>query len=53
MRTFMVIWFTSALLINPFFKLALGRFIWNIIDIIWVTLLIFSMFSDKKEKIVM
>ena len=31
---FMIIWFSSALLINPFFKLALGRTLWNIIDVI-------------------
>ena len=41
--SFMIIWFASALLINPFFKLALGRDLWNVIDVIWVLLLFFSM----------
>ncbi len=47
-QTFMVLWFASALLINPFFKIALGRTIWNIVDVIWVFLLIFSVFYNKK-----
>jgi len=42
-NSFMIIWFASALLINPFFKLALGRSLWNVIDVIWVLLLLFSM----------
>jgi len=47
-QIFMVIWFASALLINPFFKIVLGRTIWNIVDVIWVFLLIFSIFYNKK-----
>ena len=43
----MIIWIISALLIQPFYKVALGRFIWNIVDVIWAVLLIFSIF--KKE----
>ena len=48
-QTFMVLWFASALLINPFFKIALGRTIWNVIDVIWVILLIFSIFYRSKN----
>ena len=44
---FMIIWFSSALLINPFFKLALGRTLWNIIDIIWIILLFISLKQRK------
>lgn len=40
---FIIIWFSSALLINPFFKLALGRTLWNIIDFIWIILLLISL----------
>ena len=36
------VWFSSAILINPNFKLSLGREIWNIVYIIWSVILIFS-----------
>ncbi len=39
---FMFIWFSSALLVNPFAKLALGKELWHIIDIIWIVLLVVS-----------
>ena len=38
-KTWFIIWLASALLINPFIKVALGRTIWNIIDVIWAILL--------------
>jgi hypothetical protein len=44
---FMIIWFSSALLINPFFKLALGRTLWDIIDIIWIIFLFISLKQRK------
>ena len=43
-----IIWLSSAILINPFFKIALGRVIWNALDLIWVALLIISLFNYKK-----
>jgi len=42
-----VTWFSSALLINPIFKISLGRDIWNVVDIVWVILLVISMFFKK------
>ena len=48
-KTWFIIWISSALLINPFFKIALGRDIWNIIDIIWAVLLIMSLILNKKS----
>jgi hypothetical protein len=47
-KTFLLIWFSSALLVNPFLKLALGRTVWNIIDVIWILILIFSIYHSKK-----
>ena len=44
-----VIWISSALLINPFIKIALGRDMWNIIDVIWAVLLVVSMILNKKD----
>jgi len=48
---FMIIWFASALLINPFFKLALGRGLWNVIDVVWVLLLLLSMKYPKSQSL--
>lgn len=49
-KTWFVIWLVSALLINPFVKVALGRTIWNIIDVIWAVLLILSVYKDRIVK---
>ena len=46
-ENFTVIWIASALLINPFFKIALGRTLWNIIDVIWVVIIFYSFFVEK------
>src|SRR5690606_19323361 len=39
-KTIMIIWICSAVLINPIFKIALGRILWNIVDVIWSILLL-------------
>ena len=48
-QTWFVIWISSALLINPFFKIALGRDIWNIVDVIWAVLLILNIILNKRN----
>ncbi|MBX2959773.1 MAG: hypothetical protein KF732_07415, partial [Flavobacteriales bacterium] len=52
-KTIMIIWICSALLINPIFKIALGRSIWNIVDVIWsiilLTTLIIDYNADRKK----
>lgn len=48
-KIYMLIWFSSALLVNPFLKLALGRTLWNVIDVIWILVLVFSLFHIKKD----
>lgn len=45
-----VIWLASAILINPIFKIALGRTLWNIVDVLWSILLIYSLFFEKGIK---
>tara|TARA_B110001469_G_C9536193_1_gene266406 strand:- start:133 stop:447 length:315 start_codon:yes stop_codon:yes gene_type:complete len=50
-KTWFVIWLSSAILINPIFKIALGRELWNIVDIIWAILLIVSIFIKTKNKV--
>jgi hypothetical protein len=43
-------WIGSAILINPFFKIYLGRLIWNVVDVIWVIILIISILNHRKIK---
>lgn len=49
-QAWFITWLSSAFLINPIFKISLGRTIWNVIDVIWVVLLIFSFFEIPKNK---
>lgn len=46
-KTEMVIYGALALLFQPFFKIALGRDLWNIVDVIVALGLIFSLFRRK------
>lgn len=48
-QTWFVIWMASAILINPIFKISLGREIWNIVDVIWAILLIASIFIKQTK----
>ncbi|MFS4455822.1 DUF6804 family protein [Maribacter sp. 2304DJ31-5] len=48
-KTWFLIWLSSAVLINPILKIALGRELWNVIDIIWAVLLMISIFSNKQK----
>jgi hypothetical protein len=43
-------WFASALLINPFIKIPLGRELWNIIDIFWAVTLVYTLIKKKNKK---
>lgn len=48
-QSWFIIWGGSTILINPFFKIALGRMIWNVVDLIWVALLIVSLLKNKED----
>ena len=48
-KNWFIVWISSLILINPFFKIALGRELWNIVDIIWVILLIYSIYKEKNK----
>lgn len=48
-QTFFIIWLASAVLINPIFKITLGREIWNIVDVIWAIILIVSIFIKPNQ----
>ena len=45
----MFFWILSAILVQPIFKIALGRIIWNIMDIIWAIILMISAFKKIKS----
>ena len=49
-KTLTVVWAASAILINPIIKIALGRELWNIVDVIWAILLIGSIFYEKRTE---
>ena len=44
-----VVFAVGALLFNPIFKVALGRQIWNIVDILYAAFLIYANFKFKKR----
>lgn len=48
-QTEMIIYAGLALLFQPFFKIALGREIWNIVDIVVAIGLLISIFMKPKE----
>ena len=48
-KEWMIVWIVSGLLVQPFFKVALGRDIWNIVDAIWAVLLIVSIFKKTNK----
>ena len=48
-QTEMVVYGALALLFQPFFKIALGRQIWNVVDVIVGAGLIISLFFDKSR----
>jgi len=48
-QTEMIIYCGLALLFQPFFKIALGRQIWNIVDVIVGIGLLISIFMKPKE----
>ena len=46
---FAIVFFMSILIINPFFKVPLGRFNWNILDTIWAILLVINAGQSLKK----
>jgi len=49
-KFYLIIWLSSAILINPIFKISLGREIWNIVDLIWFTGLLISLKTEKSNQ---
>ena len=47
-QAWFIFFLASAILINPIFKISLGRTLWNVIDVIWAIILIGSIFQEQK-----
>ena len=50
-ENWMIFWFLSALLVQPFFKIALGKTIWNLIDLFWALVLLYSIFKNQSNSL--
>ena len=50
-NTITIIYIGLAILFQPIFKIALGRTIWNIVDVIVAVGLIISIFLNNKNKL--
>ena len=42
------LFFGIAILFNPIIKIALGRFLWNVVDVVLAVFLLFFIIRDKK-----
>ena len=49
---FFALWTISAILINPIFKISLGRNLWNILDVVWAIILVVTMFLESPKKLI-
>ena len=45
-----IFYIISAILINPIFKISLGKELWNIIDIAWAILLVGTIIFDRNKQ---
>jgi hypothetical protein len=50
-RQWAIFWLASAILINPILKIALGRVVWNVVDVFWAVALVWSVFKAGKTQI--
>jgi len=48
-KSLMIVWICSALIINPIFKVSLGRTLWNVLDVIWAIGLIITIIYEYKD----
>ncbi|SIT98385.1 hypothetical protein SAMN05660493_03098 [Epilithonimonas bovis DSM 19482] len=49
-QTEMFVYIALAILFQPFFKIYLGRTIWNVVDVVVAVGLLLSVLTNKKEK---
>jgi hypothetical protein len=44
-----IVWLVSGVLAQPFIKVALGRDIWNFVDVVWAIVLVASLFINTNK----
>ncbi|MGO4289854.1 DUF6804 family protein [Chitinophaga sp. RAB17] len=44
-----IVWAVSAFMISPFVKPPLGRTLWNIVDVIWIVVLLGTLVVDLRK----
>jgi hypothetical protein len=49
-QTEVIVYVALALLFQPFFKISLGRTLWNMVDVIVAVGLLLSVYNSTKEK---
>ena len=49
-QTELFVYIALAILFQPFFKIYLGRTIWNVVDVVVAVGLLLSVLTNKKEK---
>jgi hypothetical protein len=49
-RAYTVLWVASSILINPIFKIHLGRDLWYVVDIVWAILLVYSIYLQNRKR---
>lgn len=49
-KNWVIFYVGSAILINPIFKISLGREIWNMVDVLWAIILIGTLLVNRNEK---
>ena len=48
-KPFMIIWASSAILVNPIIKIPMGRTIWNTVDVIWAVILLLAVLRNIRD----
>jgi hypothetical protein len=44
-----IVWLVSAVVTNPVLKVSLNKRSWNILDIMWVLLILIGFYADSKR----
>ena len=47
---YVLFWFSSALIVQPFYKLVLGKDIWIMLDILWASVILISIIRERRLK---
>ena len=48
-KSLMIIWLCSAIIINPIFTIKLDSNYWEVLDLIWIGVLLYTLIADIKR----